>query len=397
MQVSRRVAAIPPYFFAGLGKRIADLRARGVDVIRMDMGAPDLPPAEFIIDALVEAARRPTAHSYSAFGGSARFREAAAEFYRRSFGVSLDPGSEVLGLIGSKEGLFHLVQAVLNPGDVALIPDPGYPVYASATQIAGGEVVWMPLTAQNGYLADLEGVPADARKRARLAVLNYPNNPTGAIAPREYFESAVSAARSDGFLLVHDAAYTHVGFDGYQAPSLMQIEGAREVSVEFHTLSKTYNMAGWRLGIAVGQRRAIEALYTLKSQVDTSHFEAVQEAGVAALTGDQTWIAERNEVYRERRDMVLDAVRRAGLEADTPKAGLYVWARIPGGQGSAEFCDRLLDATGVSVTPGVAFGRQGEGYVRLSLGTATPRLREAMERLTSWAREASPPQAKAAS
>jgi LL-diaminopimelate aminotransferase len=243
----------------------------------------------------------------------------------------------------------------------------------------------MPLRAERGFLADFGEIPASALARARVMVLNYPNNPTGAIASLDYFLQAVDFARRHDILLMHDAAYTHVSFEGYRPPSLLEVEGAKDVTVEFHTLSKTYNMAGWRLGMAAGNAKAIEALYVLKSQIDTSHFQAAQEAGVAALTGDQTWLVERNEIYRERRDIAVAAVRRAGLTAEVPQAGLYIWAKLRPGQASADYCDQLLDQGGVSVTPGSAFGVHGEGYIRLSLGTATARLREAMQRLEAWA------------
>lgn len=385
MRPSRRVASIPPYFFADLGQRLSELAAKGADLIRMDMGAPDLPPAPHIIHALTQSAKRPDAHSYTPFGGTPSFREAVASFYRFRFEVELDPRHEVLGLIGSKEGIFHLIESFVDPGDVALVPDPSYPVYASAARIAGGEVEWLPLRRENGFLPDLAGVDAERLARAKVLCLNYPNNPTGATADAAFFRRAVEFAREHDLLLIHDAAYTEVAFDGFRPPSLLEVDGAKEVAVEFHTLSKTYNMAGWRLGMAVGNRQAIEALYVLKSQIDTSHFLAAQEAGVAALTGDQAWTQERNRVYRQRRDIVLEGVRGIGMEADTPRAAMYVWAALPKGETSSiSFCDRMLEATGVSATPGVAFGQEGEGYVRFSLATATERVREAMERVVKW-------------
>lgn len=382
---AERMSRIPPYIFAKLGTRIAELKAQGMDVIRIDMGSPDLPPAPAIVDALVQAARRPDSHGYAPFGGTPAFRQACAAYYARRFGVELDAGREVLGLIGSKEGLFNLTQAMIDPGDVVLVPDPGYPVYAAAAQFAGAEVVTMPLRSERGYLPALDELPAEVLERTRLMWLNYPNNPTGAIGDLAFFEAAVALARRHGFLIAHDAPYTEVCFDGYAAPSLLQIPGAMEVAVEFNSLSKAYNMAGWRVGMALGNTTAIEALGTLKSQTDTSQFLAVWEAGTAALLGDQSWLEERNEIYQARRDLVLAGVRAAGMPADTPKAALYVWAGLPDGESSsAAFCDRLLADTGVSVTPGVAFGQMGEGFVRVSLGTATDRMQEAMERLRSW-------------
>ena len=385
MRPSKRVASIPPYFFADLAGRLSEVASRGLDLIRMDMGAPDLPPAPHIIHALTQAAARPDAHSYTPFGGTPAFREAVASFYRSRFEVDLDPRREVLGLIGSKEGIFHLIESFVDPGDVALVADPSYPVYASATRIAGGEVERLPLRRENGFLPDLAAVNTDRLAKAKVLCLNYPNNPTGATADVAFFRRAVEFARAHDLLLVHDAAYTEVAFDGFRPPSLLEVDGAKEVAVEFHTLSKTYNMAGWRLGMAVGNRQAIEALYILKSQIDTSHFLAAQEAGVAALTGDQAWTQQRNRVYRERRDIVLDGVRAIGMAADTPQAAMYVWAALPKGEtSSTEFCNRMLEATGVSTTPGVAFGQEGEAYVRFSLATATERVREAMGRLVRW-------------
>ncbi|MEX0788279.1 MAG: aminotransferase class I/II-fold pyridoxal phosphate-dependent enzyme [Anaerolineales bacterium] len=385
MRPAQRVASIPPYFFASLAKRLTVISAQGVDVIRMDMGAPDLPPAPHIIRALADAAARPNAHSYTPFGGTPGFREAVAGFYRARFEVDLDPKTEILGLIGSKEGIFHLIQSYLEPGDITLVPDPSYPVYGSATTISGGEVVWMPLTRERGFLPDFDGIPADRLARAKVLCLNYPNNPTGAAADLAFFRRAVEFAKAHDLLLLHDAAYTEVAFDGFRPPSLLEVEGAKDVAVEFHTLSKTYNMAGWRLGMAVGNAAAIDALYVLKSQIDTSHFLPIQEAGVAALTGDQAWTQERNGVYRERRDAVLEGVRQIGMPADTPRAAMYVWAGLPAGESSStQFCDRLLDATGVSVTPGTAFGVGGEGYVRFSLATPVERIREAMGRMVKW-------------
>jgi LL-diaminopimelate aminotransferase len=351
----------------------------------MDIGSPDLPPAPDIVTALIESAENPNHHGYAPFGGTPGFRRAVAMHYERRFGVSLDPESEVLGLIGSKEGLFHIAQAYINPGDVALVPDPGYPVYSSASLFAGGEVVAMPLTEENGFLPDFSALSEGVLRRAKLMWLNYPNNPTGATADLGFFDQAVALCQEHGILLCHDAPYTEVCFDDYRAPSLMQVAGARQIAVEFNSLSKSHNMAGWRLGMAVGNAAALEALFTLKSQADTSHFRAVIDAGEYALRADQSWLQTRNETYRERRDMVVDAVRQAGLSATPPKAALYVWAGLPPDtRSSAEYCRAMLEEIHVSITPGVAFGAAGEGYVRLSLGTATERVREAMERVAAW-------------
>ena len=380
-----RIASIKPYFFAELGQKLADLKARGVDVIRIDMGSPDLPPEDFIVDALVESARRPNTHGYTANGGTLAFRKAIAQYYDERFEVSLDPHSETIGLVGSKEGLFHLSQVILNPGDVALIPDPGYPVYQSSAEIAGAQPYPVPLLKENEFLPDLEAIPTEILKKAKLLWLNYPNNPTGAVAPYAFFEKVVQFAREHQILIAHDAPYVDILFDNYAAPSILQIPGAKDVAVEFNSLSKTYNMAGWRLGMAVGNSQVVELLSTYKSQMDSSHFEPVLQAGIKALTGDQAWLEKRNRVYQERRDLVLAGLRKAGFSVDTPPAAIYIWARLP--QGSADsttFCDRLLAETGVSTTPGIVYGQYGEGYLRISLGTPTEKIQEAMDRIVHW-------------
>jgi LL-diaminopimelate aminotransferase len=381
MQPAKRLGNFPPYVFATLASRIKVLQAQGIDVIRLDIGSPDLPPPPAIVDALAEAARRPDNHGYPSFNGTPALRRAMAGYYARRFAVELDPETEVLPLIGSKEGIAHLALAWLDAGDVALVPDPGYPVYGMGALIAGAEPYPVPLMEGNDYLPDLDALPAAVVQRARLLWLNYPNNPTGATAGLAFFERAVAFARRHDLLLCHDAPYCDVGFDGYQAPSLLQVPGAREVAVEFNSLSKSHNMAGWRIGMAVGNAGVLAALLQVKSNVDSGIFQGVQAAAAAALTGDQAWIHERNTIYQARRDLVLAGLHQAGLRAATPQAGLYVWAATPSGVTAAAFADRLLVQTGVSVTPGSAFGAHGEGYFRISLGTATARLAEAMRRL----------------
>ncbi len=379
-----RIASFKPYFFAALNQRISQLRAAGVDVIRIDMGSPDLPPADFIIDELTEQARRPDTHGYSPNGGTPEYRKAAALYYLRRFGIELDPQKEVLGLQGSKEGLFHLGQVLLNPGDLALVPDPGYPVYRASCEIAGAEIYPMPLLEENGFLPDLEAIPPAIAARAKLMWLNYPNNPTGAIAPYQFFEKVIAFAREFGIFVAHDAPYVDICFDEYQAPSILQVPGAKEISIEFNSLSKTYNMAGWRLGMAVGNPQVLSYLNTYKSQLDSSTFAPLMAAGAKAMIGDQEWTQERNQVYKERRDIVVGSLREAGLTVHLPPAAIYVWAHLPEGQKSADFCTRLLAETGVSTTPGDVYGQYGEGYVRISLGTSTPRMQEAMQRLVRW-------------
>jgi LL-diaminopimelate aminotransferase len=384
-QQANRMAAIPPYFFAELGQRIAELKRAGHEVIRMDMGSPDLPPPPHIIESLVNSARSGGHHGYSPYGGTDGYCQAVVAHYQRRFGVSLDPATEVLGLIGSKEGLFHITQAMVDPGDVVLVPDPGYPVYSTAARFAGGRVVYLPLSPEDGFLPQIESLSPGDRRQAKLLWINYPNNPTGATAGLDFFRDMVAFSRENGILLCHDAPYTDVCFDGYQAPSLLQVEGAKEVAVEFNSLSKSHNMAGWRAGMAVGQPEALRALYKLKSQVDTSQFRGILDAAETALKEDQSWLEQRNAIYQERRDLILAGVRAAGMAAAVPKATLYVWARLPGGvESSKEFCSRMLDEIHVSTTPGVAFGQHGEGYLRLSLGTPTASVEQAMGRLAEW-------------
>ena len=384
MQPAKRLDRFPPYVFAALSSRIKALEAQGVDVIRLDIGSPDLPPPPSIIAALHEAAQRPDNHGYPSFTGTPALRRSIAGYYARRFGVDLDPDTEVLPLIGSKEGIAHLALAWLDAGDVALVPDPGYPVYGMGALIAGAEPYPVPLLAENRYLPDLDAVPAAVLQRARVLWLNYPNNPTGATADLAFFEHAVAFARRHDLLLCHDAPYCDVGFDGYQAPSLLQVPGAREVAIEFNSLSKSHNMAGWRIGMAVGHAHVLAALLKVKSNIDTGIFQAVQAAAVAALSEDQAWLGERNTIYQARRDLVLEGLRGTGLRAATPRAGLYVWAAIPAGTTSGGFADQLLVQTGVSVTPGSAFGEHGEGYIRISLGIDTDRLSSAMQRIAAF-------------
>ncbi len=381
-----RIAQFKPYFFAQLNKKIAALKAQGMDIIRLDIGSPDMPPAEFIVDRLVEMARRPDTHAYTPYGGTQRFHEAIATYYDRRFGVKLEPVKETLALIGSKEGLFHLSQVLLEPGDVSLVPDPGYPTYTAGALIAGAEIVYLPLTAESDFFPDLEAIPEDVARRAKLLWLNYPNNPTGATATLDDFARAVDFARRHDLIVVNDAPYVEVCYDGYRAPSILQVPGAKDVAVEVNSLSKAYNMAGWRLGMLVGNADVVRMVGVYKSQVDTSHFLPALEAGITALTGDQSWIETRNAEYQARRDMVLAALPDLGLQAASPKAALYIWARLPEGVPSMEFCSAMLEETGVSTTPGVVFGAHGEGYLRISLCTPRDRLAEALDRLRAWER-----------
>lgn len=378
---AQRLHLVPSQFFAALHSRIAALQAAGQEIIRLDIGSPDLPPAPHIVAALARAAANPGSHGYQAHNGPLALRQAWAEMYRRVHGVELDPQGEIVPLLGSKEGVFHLAQAILDPGDVALIPDPGYITYTSGTLLAGGTPYTLPLLPERGYLPDLAAIPADILRRARLLWLNYPNNPTAATAPLEFFSEAVNFARQHELLVCHDAAYSQVTFDGYRAPSILEVPGAKEVAIEFNSLSKSHNMAGWRSGAAVGNAQALKALYAYKTNADSGHFLPVMEAAVAAMTGEQGWLTGRNEIYRQRRDCVVSALQACGLDPATPKASLYVWSPVPAGFTSAEFVSHLLEKGGVSLTPGAVFGGQGEGFVRIALSSPTEQINAAMQRI----------------
>jgi len=381
VELADRLKRLPPYLFAEIDKKKREARARGVDLIDMGIGDPDLPTAPHVIEALKRAAESPANHRYPDYEGLLSFRAAAAEWYRRRFGVSLDPETEVLTLIGSKEGTAHMPLAFVNPGDVVLVPDPGYPVYAAGTWFAGGEVHCMPLRRANGFLPDLDEIPAAVARRARLMYLNYPNNPTAATATAAFFARVVRFAQEHGIIVCHDAMYSELRFDGYRPPSFLETPGAREVGIEFHSLSKTYSMTGWRIGFAVGHAGALAGLGKVKTNVDSGVFQAVQEAGIAALTGPQD-VAERyRRTYQDRRDVVVAGLRALGWEVDTPRAAFFVWAPVPGRLDSRTFAARLLDEVGCVVTPGVGFGPSGEGFYRIALTIDAKRLQEAMERL----------------
>jgi len=385
MQPADRIADLKPYYFAQVGRQIQQMRSQGIDVVRMDIGAPDLPPPDFVIQAMVESARRPDRHTYQPYGGTPGYRRAWAQYYQRRFGASFDPQTQVVGLIGSKEGIFHLTQALINPGDVVLVPDPGYSAYAPSARIAGGQVYYMPLRAEHGYFPDLDAIPPDIRRRAKLMWLNYPNNPTGATITREHLERAVAFAREHRILLAHDAAYVDVVLDpdAESPPSVFQIPGAVEVAVEFNSLSKRANMAGWRLGVAVGNATALRYLFLYKSQVDSSHFGPLMDAAEIALNDPRMagWISTRNAIYRSRRDRILALLNELGLKAARPRAGMYIWAQLPPGVESLAFTQALLQHHHVSWAPGRIFGPHGEGYVRISLGVPDDALDRALARL----------------
>ncbi len=384
MRPSERLSRIPPYLFAELERKIADKRAQGVDVISLGIGDPDTPTPELVIDELARAAADPGTHQYPSNRGRPELREAVAGFYERRFGVALDPGTEIVPALGAKECIFNLNLAFLDPGDVALAADPGYPVYTGGPLLSGGEPVLMPLLPERGFAPDLEAIPAEARERARLLYLNYPNNPTGAVVPEGLFEEVVAFARDNDVLVVHDASYTETTFDGYVAPSFLATPGAKEVGVEVFSLSKGYNMTGWRTGAIVGNASALEAYWRLKTNIDSGMFDAVQLAAAAALStaGDEEARA-MSAIYERRRDLVCDALAEIGVEVTPPRGTIYVWAPVPEGHTSESFCELVLEGSAVVVSPGGAYGPNGEGFFRISLTVDDDRLREAVERLRS--------------
>jgi LL-diaminopimelate aminotransferase len=387
VRTADRIARVPPYLFAELDRRRAEMTARGVDVINLGIGDPDRPTFEPVVRRLLSEAVRGEHHRYPAYEGDPVFRRAAAAYMRRRFGVEADPDREVMALIGSKEGLAHVVWAFVDPGDVVLCPDPGYPVYAVHTLFCGGQVHPMPLRAERGFLPDLEAIPEAVAARAKILFLNYPNNPTAATADLAFFERAVAFCRRHDILLCHDAAYVDVGFEGYHAPSALQVPGARAVCLEFHSLSKPFNMTGWRIGFAVGSAEAVAALGIIKTNTDSGQFTAIQLAAVEALTAiDQSAVDASCDVYRQRRDLIVGALREAGVDAPAPRATFYLWCPVPGGETSAGFAGRLLEETGVMVTPGSGYGPAGEGFFRISLTAPDDRLTEAARRIRQGTR-----------
>ena len=397
---AERLAMLPPYPFALWSAHVAQVERRGVDVIRLDIGNPDMAPPEPVVAALCASARDPGHHGYGGYRGLATLRRAMADYYGRRFGVALDPDAEVLPLIGSKEGIVNLALACLDPGDVVLVPDPGYAPYAMGAMLAGAEVVTFPLLAEHDFLPVLDEIPQAIAARAKLIWLNYPNNPTGGVADSSFLARAVAFARDHGMLIAYDAPYCDVGFDGYAAPSILTIDGAMDVAVEFNSLSKTYNMAGWRIGMAVGNREAIAALAQVKSNVDSGLFHPLQEAATCALATEPAWIEARNAIYRERLQILVDGLRDVGSDASLPKGALYLWTTVPeafgmlssvgrsearGGESATDLARLWLEQAGVAVAPGVFFGPSGAGYIRISATAPTERIREAMARIRAIA------------
>ncbi len=382
MEYSERIKKIPPYLFAEIDRAIEKKRGEGVDVISLGVGDPDLPTPKNIIDALHKAAQEPENHRYPSYVGMLRFREAVAGWYKRRFNVSLNPENEVVTLIGSKEGIGHIPLAFTNPGDINLVPSPAYPVYRIGTILADGIPRDMPLLEENGFKPDLSKISGDDAKKARLMFINYPNAPTTATAEKEFFREVIDFAKDNDIIVCHDNPYSEMAFDGYKAPSFLEIEDAKDVGVEFHSLSKTYNMTGWRIGFVSGNAEILAGLGKVKENIDSGAFQAVQLAGVEALEGPQDAVAKNMKILQERRDVMVDGLNDIGFEVDKPKATFYLWFKIPPSyKSSVEFSQALLDKTGVVMTPGVGFGEYGEGYARCAITQNKERLQEVIDRI----------------
>jgi LL-diaminopimelate aminotransferase len=378
-----RLKQLPPYLFAELDRKKAEAKARGVDVIDLGVGDPDLPTPDNIINKLTEAAREPRYHRYPSYTGMNDFRETVARWYKKRAGVELHPLKEVVSLIGSKEGIAHIPLAFINGGDVALVPSPAYPVYAIATMFAGGTPYEMPLVKENNFLPDLSAIPEEVLGKAKMMFLNYPNNPTAAPATLDFFRTVVDFAVKHDIMICHDFAYSEMTFDGYVPPSFLETPGAKDVGIEFHSLSKTYNMTGWRIGWAAGNAEIIGGLGRIKSNIDSGIFEAIQVAGIEALEGDQQCVTDMRAIYTERRDVLVEGLKKLGINAQSPSATFYVWFEVPSGYTSSSFAGLLLDKAGIMATPGNGFGAPGEGYVRMALTVSRERMVEAVERMAA--------------
>ncbi len=384
MDFSQRLGKLAPYPFVEISRIIAEKKAAGADVVTFGIGDPDIPTPDPIIDRLLTASKHEPNHRYPETDGLPEFRQAIADWYQNRFSVTLDANSEVLPLIGAKEGIGHAAFCFLDPGDIALIPDPAYPVYGVGTMFAGAESYTMPLTESNNWLPDYNAIPTDIAKKAKIMWLNYPNNPTSAIATEDDFKEAISFCKQYDIALLHDAAYSEIGYEGYRPLSFMEIPGAKEIGIEFHSLSKTYNMTGWRSGMAVGNPDMIKALFQIKANLDSGIPQAVQEMSMQALLDDQECVQTNIDIYQARRDRVITALTRMGLEVAVPKASLYIWAPIPDGFTSADFAARLLADNDIVVTPGSSYGKCGEGYIRLSLTTPDEQVEKGCVRLENW-------------
>ena len=378
---AKRINALPPYLFAEIDRRKREASARGVDLIDLGIGDPDIPTPAPIVEKLIECASKPANHRYPSSSGMPEFREAAAHWYRRRFNVPLDPGKEVVSLIGSKEGIGNMAVAFVDPEDIVLVASPCYPVYHIGTAFSGGKNYFLPLKKENQFLPDLDSIPVDVAKQAKLLWINYPNNPTAAVADRAFFQRVIDFANQNNVIVCHDAAYTEMGYDGYRPMSFLELEGAKQVGIEFHSLSKTFNMTGWRIGMAVGNADLVAGLAQAKSNLDSGIFQAVQEAGIEALKLGDKIVEPSRRIYQERRNILVDGLRAVGLECEKPRATFYVWVTAPKGMSSAEFTAKLLDEAGVVTTPGNGFGAAGEGYVRFTVCVDKERLKEVAERI----------------
>jgi LL-diaminopimelate aminotransferase len=376
-----RVEKIPPYLFARIDKKKEEARKKGIDLVDFSIGDPDLPTPAHIVERMKKAIENPRNHQYPSYEGMPEFRKAVAEWYARRFGVRLDPEKEVVALIGSKEGIAHLPWVYLDEGDVALIPSPGYPVYRITTLLAGGTPYILPLKEERAFRPDLDNIPEEARRKAKICFINYPNNPTGAHGDDGLYERAVRLGRENDILICHDAAYSEVTYDGHKARSILEFDKEKRYSIEFHSLSKTYCMTGWRIGFAVGNSDAVQNLGKLKTNIDSGVFQAIQEAGIEALTGSQESVEAMKAVFARRRDLVVEGLASIGIKVPKPLGTFYIWAHVPAGFTSAEFAEALIERIGIVVTPGAGFGDEGEGYFRISITTPEPRIREGMGRL----------------
>ena len=381
VQLADRVRSLPPYLFASIDKMKQEALSKGVDVIDLSIGDPDIPTPEHIVEAMKSAVEKPAHHRYPSYEGMLSYRDAVAQWYSRRFQVTLDPKTEVLSLIGSKEGIGHIPLAFVNPGDVVLVPSPGYPVYPVGTLFAGGESYIMPLEEANAFLPDFKAIPGDVLKRARLMFLNYPNNPTAAVAPESFYKEAIELAARYNIIICHDAAYSEVYYDGEKPMSFLEVEGAKDVGIEFHSLSKTYNMTGWRIGFAVGHKDVIAGLGKIKTNLDSGVFQAIQDAGIVALRTEESVLSGIRDIYQKRRDALCEGLKGIGIQIDKPKAAFYLWAKVPSGFDSTTFAAHLLNKAGVLGTPGVGFGAPGEGYIRFALTQPVERIKEAVERI----------------
>jgi LL-diaminopimelate aminotransferase len=381
IEKAKRIDQIPPYLFAEIDRKKEEMRQKGMDLIDLGIGDPDLPTPGLIVERLKRAAENPKHHRYPSYEGMIEFRTAVAQWYERRFHVKLDPGAEVLSLIGSKEGIAHIPLAFVNPGDYVLVPSPGYPVYRVSTILAGGVPFFLPLRRENHFLPNLSEIPKEVAEKSKVLFINYPNNPTSAIAEKSFFNEVVTFAQRYRIIVCHDAAYSEVAFNGYRPHSFMEAEGARDLGIEFHSLSKTFNMTGWRIGFAVGNSEIVAGLGRVKNNIDSGLFQAIQEAGIEALNHFDTPLPEIINIYERRRDILIKGLQEVGLEVDNPKATFYLWIQIPRGFTSAQFTTLLLEQGGIVVAPGNGFGESGEGYIRMSITINETRLKEAVERL----------------